>query len=434
MRDVLWLPRTYPEPVDPRLEALKRAVAASPDSVQLRLLLAGELLVAGAWAEAADHAAYVLLADPADARAEAILQDALRAAAVGDVPDSPAREAPVPAGHGSEGASEARQPSTEGAGATFDWVRAEQELSNVSLTPEDMPDAQTRYLVETSLVTLANVGGLEQVKARLEASFFAPLRHPELRSLYGKSLRGGLLLYGPPGCGKTYLARAVAGEMRASFMAITIADVLDMWLGSSERNIHELFVQARQAAPVVLFFDEIDALGGRRDRSAGSLMATVTNQLLHEMDGLGSNNEGVYILGATNRPWDIDPALRRPGRFDRLTFVAPPDQAAREAIFRVHLEDRPVSNLDLTALATATPGYSGADIAAACEAAVEHALLQSVQDGVPRPLTMAGFKQALREVRPSTRPWFDTARTVAEYDDSGSFADMRDYMRAARLL
>lgn len=432
------MPTSYPDRVDPRLEALKRAVAASPDSTQLRLLLAAELLADGAWAEAADHAARVLLADPADARAQSIMQDALKVAgaedATGDheAPEDQAAAAPTRLGARPVATAESTPPVARTPDDKFDWVRAEQEFDNPALTAEDAPDA--RYQVERSSVTLADVGGLEDVKARLEASFFAPLRHPELRSLYGKRLQGGLLLYGPPGCGKTYLARAVAGEMQANFMSITIAEVLDMWLGNSERNIHDLFVQARQVTPVVVFLDEIDALGGRRDRSAGNLMATVTNQLLHEMDGLGSDNEGVYILAATNRPWDVDPALRRPGRLDRLIFVAPPDQAAREAIFRVHLLGRPVSNLDLAALAKATPGYSGADIAAACETTAEHALLQSIKEGVARPLTMAGFKQALREVRPSTRPWFDTARTVAEYDESGSFSDLRDYMRAARLL
>src|SRR5206468_9093310 len=170
--------------------------------------------------------------------------------------------------------------------------------------------ADRAFDVEVSTVRLADVGGMTEVKQRLELAFLGPLRNPQLRAMYGKSLRGGLLLYGPPGCGKTFLARAVAGEMQARFLALSIVDVLNMWLGNSEKNLHEVFEAARRNAPCVLFFDEIDALGQKRSQLRQHAGRNVVNQLLAELDGVGDNNEGVFVLAATNHPWDVDTALR----------------------------------------------------------------------------------------------------------------------------
>ena len=165
-------------------------------------------------------------------------------------------------------------------------------------------------------MTLDDVGGMRPVKDRLEAAFLAPLANPRLRKLYGKSLRGGLLLYGPPGCGKTFIARALAGELRAKYLSVGIADILDSYFGQTERNLHEAFQLARREAPCVLFFDEIDALGARRSQHQVSMMRGAVNQLLTELDGIDGANEGVFVLAATNQPWDVDPALKRPGRLD----------------------------------------------------------------------------------------------------------------------
>ncbi len=173
---------------------------------------------------------------------------------------------------------------------------------------------------------LADVAGLAEVKARLEAAFLAPMRNPDLRKLYGKSLRGGLLLYGPPGCGKTFIARAVAGELGARFMAVSFADVVDMYVGQSERNIREIFATARRNAPCVVFLDEVDAIGQKRSQLRTAPMRSAVNQLLLELDDVTGGNEGVFVLAATNHPWDVDSALRRPGRLDRTLLVLPPDE------------------------------------------------------------------------------------------------------------
>ncbi|HWM05552.1 MAG TPA: ATP-binding protein [Actinophytocola sp.] len=226
----------------------------------------------------------------------------------------------------------------------------------------------------------------------------------------------------------------MAGEMGAKFIAVGLSDVLDMWLGSSERNLHELFMLARREAPVVLFIDEIDALGQKRSTQVGAMRGTV-NQLLAELDGVGADNEGVYILAATNQPWDIDPALRRPGRLDRTVLVLPPDRPAREAVLRHHLRDRLVAGIDLGRLAKATDGYSGADLAYVCESAAERALLDGARTGHVRMIDMRLLEWAMGQLQPSTRGWFDIARNVVMFaDNDGSYAELRAWMKKRKLL
>jgi SpoVK/Ycf46/Vps4 family AAA+-type ATPase len=289
--------------------------------------------------------------------------------------------------------------------------------------------------VEFPELSLADVGGMENVKRRLNTAFLGPLKNPELRRAYGKSLRGGLLLYGPPGCGKTFIARATAGEMKAKFMAIGLSDVLDMWMGQSEKQLHEMFETARRNAPCVLFFDELDALGQKRTnlRMHGP-MRNLVNQLLAEMDGATSSNEGIFLLGATNHPWDVDSAMLRPGRFDRMLLVLPPDPDARRAILRYHLQNRP-AQVDVDRLAAHTEDFSGADLAHLCEAATEVALEESMSTGKVRSIGLADFQRALKEVRPSTRAWFETARNFVLFaNDGGVYDDLMAYMRSKKLL
>lgn len=243
------------------------------------------------------------------------------------------------------------------------------------------------------------------------------------------------MMYGPPGCGKTFVARAVAGELGAKFLSVGLADVLDMWVGSSERNVHELFQLARREAPCVIFLDEVDALGQKRSQTRLSATRGAVTQLLAELDGVDGLNEGVFVLAATNHPWDVDPALRRPGRLDRTLLVLPPDRPAREAIFKHHLAKRPVGGIDLDHLAKATEGYSGADIAHVCETAVEYALMDGVRSGQARLIGMKDLRAAVAEVRPSMGPWFDIARNVVLFsEDDGGYADLRAYLRKVKRL
>jgi len=342
-----------------------------------------------------------------------------------------------------DGTGDAAEGGSGDATDAYDWTQAEDELRDVLPTmfvgeagsvSAGLDEARA-YDAEHTGLTLADVAGLDEVKKRLEAAFLAPMRNPELRKLYGKSLRGGLLLYGPPGCGKTFIARAVAGELGARFITVSFADLIDMFVGRSERNIHELFEVARRNAPCVVFLDEVDAIGQKRSQLRNTPMRSAVNQLLLELDDVASDNTGVFLLAATNHPWDVDSALRRPGRFDRTLLVLPPDGPAREGVFRYHLRDRPVAGIDLARLSRMTDGYSGADIAHVCETAAERALLDSVRTGEARLIGQADLEAAVGEVRPSLGTWFETARNVALFaNEGGAYDDLVAYLRKRRLI
>ncbi|HEX5202405.1 AAA family ATPase [Paractinoplanes rhizophilus] len=431
----------------PLIDSLSAAVEARPDDLTLRLHLAELLVGAGRGAEAIGHAAQVLAREPGNETAQRLMSTALGGpAAAAPAPQAGAPGSPQGGASGpppQAGGPVPAQPATPRGDDTVDWAAMEQELGDIVpprfAKADDEPDpvqghADRTFDVERSTITLADVGGMQEVKKRLEVSFLGPLRNPKLRSLFGKSLRGGLLLYGPPGCGKTFLARAVAGEMGAAFISLSITDVLNMWVGSSERNLHDLFQSARGHAPCVLFLDEIDALGHKRSQLNSSSMRTVVNQLLTELDGVDGNNDGVFVLAATNAPWDIDSALRRPGRLDRTLLVLPPDKAARAAILEYHLRDRPVAGIDLGKVADATEHYSGADLAHVCETAAEFAMRDSIATGEIRMIAQHDMLSAAREVRPSTDAWFSTARNVAMFaNESGEYDDLAAYLKKRKL-
>ncbi|WP_370616974.1 ATP-binding protein [Mumia sp. Pv 4-285] len=279
-------------------------------------------------------------------------------------------------------------------------------------------------------VTLADVAGLAEVKQHLDMTFLAPLRNPEMAAAFGQTPGGSLLMYGPPGCGKTYIARAIAGDLGASFIHVTLADLLSKWIGESEKAIQSVFRDARAAAPCVIFFDEFDALGGRRTSGGGGsqTMRMLVTQLLEELDGVSSANDGVYFLAATNRPWDIDSALRRPGRIDKTVLVLPPDAVARAAIVQGALEGKPADGVDVVAVAAATEGFSGADLSHLTTTVLQQAMAQSMSSGALVPVTTDAMLAAVGSITPSTTSWFDQVAPVLEYGvDDGTFDQLRAY-------
>ncbi|MEP5338609.1 MAG: AAA family ATPase [Algibacter sp.] len=294
---------------------------------------------------------------------------------------------------------------------------------------EEFTDTDAITFLKKPTINFENVGGMEKVKEEIDLKIIKPLLHKDLYKAYGKKIGGGILLYGPPGCGKTHIARATAGEINANFINIGINDILDMWLGSSEKNLHEIFEAARANTPCVIFIDEIDALGANRNDINKTAGRTVINQFLSELDGIDSDNEGILVLGATNAPWYIDPAFRRPGRFDRIIFVAPPDIEARKSIFNIQLKDKPTENINLQDLAKKSKEYSGADIKSSIDIAIEQKLLESFKDGIPKPLSTKDILKAFGKMKASTKEWFSSAKNYALYsNDSGLYDDILTYL------
>ncbi len=305
------------------------------------------------------------------------------------------------------------------------------KLRVISNDDTDATDIERVIAPPQPPVTFADVGGLEEVKKQIHKRIILPFEKPSLFARFKRQVGGGILLYGPPGCGKTLLARATAGECKAQFLNVAISDVLDMYIGESERKLHALFEKARSSVPAVLFFDELEALAGKRQFSREGTTSKLVSQFLSEMDGFAQDNKGVLILGATNVPWAVDPAFRRPGRFDRVLFVPPPDLPARKSILELLLRHRPTAGkLDVDGLAKKTSGFTGADLKNLVETAVDAAIERSLEAGAEQPLTDADLQAALKEVKPTAAEWLTTARNYARYaNESGHYDEVLEFLK-----
>jgi len=297
-----------------------------------------------------------------------------------------------------------------------------------SLSPEELA---SQFDWSDLRITFADVAGLDDVKKQIHLRIIAPFKNKEIYSAFRRQAGGGILLYGPPGCGKTFIARATAGECGARFVSVGIHDILDKYWGESEKLLHSLFDEARRRAPTVLFFDEFDALGAGRGRAESQFWKTLVDQLLQEMDGVGGRNEDVLVFAATNMPWNVDSAFRRPGRFDRLLFVPLPDQKARAQILRRHSEKLPGGEkIPVEKIARLAQLFTGADLKSLCERASEEALSRSLESGKVHPVSLADFEKELKKMNGSASEWLSTARNYSRYsNESGQYDELVDFLK-----
>ncbi|EFJ53296.1 hypothetical protein VOLCADRAFT_78972 [Volvox carteri f. nagariensis] len=302
------------------------------------------------------------------------------------------------------------------------------------------PSALRETVVEVPNVSWDAIGGLENVKRELQELIQYPVEHPEKFEKFGMSPSKGVLFYGPPGCGKTLLAKAIANECQANFISVKGPELLTMWFGESEANVREIFDKARGSAPCVLFFDELDSIAVQRGSSAGDAGGAadrVLNQLLTEMDGMNSKKT-VFIIGATNRPDIIDPALLRPGRLDQLIYIPLPDEKSRLQIFKACLRKSPIApDVDFDTLVKFTHGFSGADITEICQRACKSAIREDIEKNIERERRRAENPDAMMEDEPDpvpciTKAHFEEAMKYARR--SVSDADIRKYQAFAQTL
>lgn len=268
-------------------------------------------------------------------------------------------------------------------------------------------------LAKKPKLSFKDVGDLEDVKEEIRKSIIYPLLREDLAKDFGKTVGGGILLYGPPGCGKTYIAKASAGECNAAFFNVKMTDILSSKKGESEKKIRDIFERASRNTPAIIFFDEIEGIAGRRD-ALGIAEVRIVDEFLTEMDGF-RKTKGLVIIGATNSPWAIDPALRRSERFTKQLFIHPPDVEARVEIFRIHCRKKPISDeLDFDMLSDMTSGYTSSDIKAICEGASEIPWQEALKGASERRVSMEDFKQVIREKKSSLIPWINMAKRELE--------------------
>ncbi|MCC7389234.1 MAG: AAA family ATPase [Phycisphaerales bacterium] len=444
---------------DDTIKALREALKLTPDNARLRRHLAETLLAFGHAGEAEAEFRRVIAQSPGDTDAKLGLARAYlaqdRASHAIVVLEEMVKHAPTGRARVLYARALLRDGDPERAGAQYrrgvedDPSAADSTLAEeLGVTPApsrpaakeeehepwrgepDEARGSAHTPIERPTTDFADVGGMERVKDEIRMKIIHPLEHPELYQAYGKAIGGGILLYGPPGCGKTHLARATAGQVKARFLSVGISDVLNMWMGESERNLHELFEQARAHKPCVLFFDEVDALGASRGDLRHSSARHLVNQFLNELDGIDSRNDGVLVLAATNAPWHVDSAFRRPGRFDRIIFVPPPDEPARAAIVRIMLKGKPTDGVDADAIAKKADGFSGADLKNLVDLTIEDKLREAIKRGTAEPITTKDLLRAVKGVKPSTREWFATAKNHALYaNQAGLYDDVLEFLK-----
>lgn len=286
----------------------------------------------------------------------------------------------------------------------------------------------------TELTRFANIAGMHDVKKIIRRKIIDPFINPGIFERFKKKSGGGILLYGPPGCGKTMIAKAIATECKASFYAVGISDILNMFVGQSESQLASLFNRARQTKPSVLFFDELDALAYSRAKANSDYTRTLVNEFLNQLDGSTGNNEQLLILGATNMPWDVDDAMKRPGRFDRQLFVPPLDEEAKAELLKIKLIGIPCDHIDYLEVAKKCRYFSGADMDGLIEAAKDLAIDDAANGNHSRVLQQTDFLQAIEHITPTTLDWLKTAGNLVKFGNAGgTYKEVENYLRITKL-
>lgn len=435
--------------LDEAREVFTRALELDPDQTDAMLGIAKVLFMEGDASGAAVRAERVIFLEPNNAQAHLLLSRVYlsehdrgkaiehfdRAAQIDGTMSDPALEREL-----GRTARDARKtaPAPAPEPASQEGLPVGADLDDFSDDPFDEPPydwrPETFYAPgdpERNGVTFADVGGMEELKEEIRLKITYPLQFPDLYKAYGRKTGGGILIYGPPGCGKTLILRAVAGEVPCNYLSVGLHEIFDPYFGSTERNLHQIFETARANAPCVLVFDDLDSLAQDRRQIRESQMRNLVNQFLHEMDGIRSENQRILVIGATNQPWALDPAFRRPGRFDQAIFVPPPDATGRAQIIELLAKDKPISNFNNAELIEATNGFSGADLKWVFDRAAELALSAAIHSGQPVPITLELLLAVARAHSPTTQSWFEGVRSHEKQDAPDSiFNDMRKFLNA----
>ncbi len=293
----------------------------------------------------------------------------------------------------------------------FEAKKESLELANqLYIRSQKTESGESPQQFTSSTVNFRDIAGMDAVKEEIRLKLIAPLKYPDVFAKFGKQVGGGILMYGPPGCGKSLLAEATAGEAGVPFFHVKASSLKSKYVGETEKNIAKLFEEARKHEAAILFFDEFEALGADRNNTTFSYEKNFVSQLLTELDGVGAKNQRLLVIAATNLPWEIDLALRRDGRFGSVIFIPPPDAAARTEMLQMMLKSCPTKEIDIDSLMRMTEGFSGAEIHGLVERAKEIPLKEFIKTNKLRPVQQEDLLASLNAIHPVSKKWFADAK------------------------